>query len=115
MDVIGHCGEEKFRFDYEEVIPAFAKNGKIVEINAASFRNRPSCKENCMKIAQLCEIHGVPLVVASDAHFATDVGNVEKAVNLLCQYGISESAVLNADEKKFAEKASRMTGRYFKL
>ena len=29
VDVIGHCGEEGFKFDYEKVIPLFAKNGKI--------------------------------------------------------------------------------------
>lgn len=115
VDVIGHCGEEKFKFDYEEVIPAFAQYGKIVEINSSSFKNRPSCKDNCMKIARLCEEYGVPLVVSSDAHFAADVGNVDRAVLLLQQYGISEETILNADIKRFSEKVRGITGRKFEI
>ena len=115
VDVIGHCGEEKFKFDYEEVIPAFAKFGKIVEINSSSFKSRPTCKDNCMKIARLCEKYGVPLVVSSDAHFAADVGNVTQAVELLLQNGISEGAVLNADAARFATHISAMTRRNFDI
>ena len=67
VDVIGHCGEELFKFDYEEAIRAFKAYGKIVEINNASFRTRPTARDNCMRIAELCAKHGVPLVVGSDA------------------------------------------------
>ena len=115
VDVIGHCGEEGFKFDYEKVIPLFAKNGKIVEINASSFKNRPSCKENCMQIAKLCAKHGVPLAVSSDAHFAGNVGEVGMAVELLSPNGIPEDAILNADLKRFAEKLTEITGRSFDL
>ena len=115
VDVIGHCGEETFKFDYEKVIPIFAKYGKIVEINASSFKTRPSCKHNCMNIAKMCWEHGVPLVVSSDAHFASSVGDVELAVNMLQEYGIPEDAILNADEKRFAAKLSEITGRTFEV
>ena len=113
IDVIGHCGEESYKFDYENVIPLFAKYGKIVEINASSFRSRPTCKENCIAVAKLCVKHGVPLVVSSDAHFAGNVGEVSVAVELLEKHGIPEESVLNADEKRFAAKISEITGRAF--
>ena len=115
IDVIGHCGEEIFKFDYEKVIPLFAKHGKIVEINAASLRVRPTCRENCMTIAKLCVKHGVPLVVSSDAHFVDRVGDVDIAVEMLKEHGIPEEAVLNADEKRFAAKVSEITGRTFEV
>ena len=115
IDVIGHCGEETFKFDYEKVIPLFAQSGKIVEINASSFRNRPTCKTNCMTIAKLCVKHGVPLVVSSDAHFAGAVGDFGTALKLLQENGIPEEAILNADEKRFAEKLTQITGRTFVL
>ena len=113
VDVIGHCGEETFKFDYEKVIPLFAKYGKIVEINASSFRTRPTCKENCMTIAKLCVKYGVPLVVSSDAHFAGSVGEVGIALELLEANGIPEEAILNANAKRFAEKLTEITGRTF--
>ena len=115
IDVIGHCGEERFSFDYEKVIPIFAEYGKIVEINASSFKTRPTCKDNCMKIARLCTKHNVPLVVSSDAHFASDVGNFDLAIKNLTEAGIPESSMLNADAKRFAEYLTKKTGRQFNL
>ncbi len=111
VTVIGHCGEDEFRFNYEECVKAFAEHGKIVEINSSSFKNRPSSKNNCMDIARLCAEYGVPLVVSSDAHFAADVGNVSLAVELLEKEGIPEKIILNADATRFAQYVSKITGR----
>ena len=115
VDVIGHCGEETFRFDYEEGIRAFAAHKKIVEINAYSFISRPTSRKNCMEIARLCERYGVPLVVSSDAHFAGNVGNVQIALDHLKEAGIAESSILNTDTKRFAQYVSTMTGRTFNV
>lgn len=115
IDVIGHCGEDKYRFDYERVIKAFATHNKIVEINASSAISRPTSQKNCAVIAQLCERYGVPLVVSSDAHFAPDVGNVARAVALLKEAGVKEESVLNADAKRFAARLQAMTGRIFEV
>ncbi len=113
VDVIGHCGEEQFKFDYEEGVRAFAAYGKIVEINNASFRTRPTARENCMRIAELCVKHGVPLVVSSDAHFASNVGSFPLADEYLTQAGIPEESILNANLDRFTEKVRQMTGRSF--
>lgn len=113
VDVIGHCGEDAYRFDHETVVRAFAKYGKIVEINAASAKNRPSSQKNCAEIAKLCVKYGVPLVVSSDAHFAADVGEVSASVRLLREAGVPDEAVLNADAKRFTQRLHAMTGRTF--
>ena len=113
VDVIGHCGEEQFKFDYEKVIPYFKKHGKVVEINSNSFRTRPSCAKNCIEIARLCVEHDVPLVVSSDAHFASDVGNVELAFKHLSEGGISPDNILNADFEKFAKFIENKLNRKF--
>ena len=113
VDVIGHCGEEQFSFDYERVVKAFAENGKIVEINASSAKSRPSSQKNCFKIARLCKKYGVPLVLSSDAHFAGDVGNVAAAIRLVEEAGIPEELILNADEKRFVAHLQKITNRVF--
>ena len=113
VDVIGHCGEEEFSFDYETVIREFSKNGKIVEINASSKRSRPSSQKNCFKIAKLCAKYDVPLVVASDAHFAVDVGNVKDAIALLEEAEIPEELILNADVERFKKRLNVITKRTF--
>ena len=113
VDVIGHCGDENYRFDYERVIPEFAKYGKIVEINAASYRSRPSSINNCVEIARLCAKYGVPLVLSSDAHFAGNVGNVDDAIRIAQEANVPEELILNIDTKRFANKLEQMTGRKF--
>ena len=113
VDVIGHCGEELFKFDYEEAIRAFKAYGKIVEINNASFRTRPTARDNCMRIAELCAKHGVPLVVGSDAHFAGAVGDFRLAEEYLLAAGIPEESIISTDCDRFAAHLRRITGRNF--
>lgn len=115
VDVIGHCGDESFRFDYERVIPEFAKYGKIVEINAASYRSRPSSVKNCIEIARLCANHGVPVVLSSDAHFAGNVGEVSDAIRIVTEADVPEELILNSEAKRFASRLAKMTGRCFDI
>lgn len=115
IDVIGHCGDENYRFDYNRVIPEFAKYGKIVEINAASYRSRPTSVKNCVEIARLCTKYNVPLVLSSDAHFAGNVGEVSDAIRIVTEANVPEELILNADASRFAEKLTKMTGRRFEV
>lgn len=112
VNVIGHCGMETFKFDYERVIPEFGRAGKIVEINNNSFLVRPDAIPNCKRIAKLCKKHGVSVVVNSDAHFYTQVGHVEKAVALLSEIDFPEELILNADSKRFEAYLSKNTAAF---
>ena len=113
VDVIGHCEDADYPFDLERVIAAFAKEGKIVEINASKCR-AGSKSEGCwIKVARLCTKHRVPIVLSSDAHFAGDVGNVENAIRIVREAQVPEALILNADATRFAKKLSEMTGKAY--
>ena len=111
VDVIGHCGDSRFDFNHEPVLRAFAENGKVVEINAHSFDARPGSRENCPKIARLCAEYGVNIVVSTDAHFYTDIGNFKNSLDCLEQIGFPEELILNADEERFKAFITSKTGR----
>lgn len=111
VDVIGHCGDSRFDFDHEPVIRAFAKHGKVVEINAHSFDARPGSRENCPKIAELCAEYGVPIVVSTDAHFYTDIGNFANSLECLERIHFPEELILNADEERFRAFITSKMGR----
>ncbi|MEE1318333.1 MAG: PHP domain-containing protein, partial [Ruminococcus sp.] len=66
VNVIGHSGSEYFKYDYETVIPKFAKEGKLIEINDSAFRNKKSCIENCVTIAKLCKKYKARICVDTD-------------------------------------------------
>lgn len=111
VDVIGHCGDGRYPFDHEPVIRAFAKHNKLVEINAHSFTAREASEINCPKIARLCAEHGVRIVVNSDAHFSSGVGDFAAAVEMLERIGFPEELIVNADYHRFLAVAKEKAGK----
>ena len=101
VNVIGHSGLINFKYDYEEVIPIFKKNNKLIEINSSSFKVRPGCYNNCKKIAEICKKCDAYIIVNSDAHFAYDVGNFEDSLMLLNEVSFPENLIINADLESF--------------
>ncbi len=111
VDVIGHCGDQRFAFDMEKAVRAFAEYGKIVEINAHSFTARPGSAENCLEIAKLCKKYRVPVVCSSDAHFCTGIGEVGESLALLEQVDFPEELILNIDYDRFLRVAREKSGK----
>ena len=103
VDIIGHLGDPRFSMDYEKVIRAFRENGKAVELNASSQVSRPGSEVNCRTVARLCQEMGVPVVLSSDAHFATAVGRVDWSAALAEEVGIPEEQVLNSSYRRFRD------------
>lgn len=109
--VIGHSGTVQFPYDYERVVQEFGHNGKLVEINTATFYNnrRPSIP-NCARIVRACKKYGVPVIVNSDAHVYTDLGKFEPAVALLEENDFPKELVVNADEGSFRKYIKQYCG-----
>lgn len=101
VNVIGHSGSAEYRYDYERVLPEFARNGKLVELNENSFVSRKSYVSNCVKIAKLCKKLSVPIVVDSDAHFSTRVGRFPHVLRLLKEIDFPEELVVNSSVERF--------------
>ena len=102
MDIIGHSGTPAFRYDYESVIPAFGRSGKIVEINETTFRARSASVETCRRIAELCKEHAVRIVLDSDAHFHGQVGRMPRCLELLREIDFPPELVVNGSEEAFS-------------
>lgn len=115
VDIIGHSGDGRYAFDHEPAIRAFKEHGKVVEINAHSFKVRMGSDANCRAIARLLKRYEVPVVVSTDAHFAPLVGKVEASLQVLRDVDFPEELVLNADAERFARWISEKSGRSFAL
>lgn len=96
VNVIGHSGTPYFEYDYEKVIPVFAREGKLVEINDSAFRNKKDSVFNCVKIAMLCKKYRARICVNTDAHFTDALGKGYQALRMLEDIGFPESLVVNA-------------------
>ena len=60
-------------------------------------------KDNRQKIMIACKKHNVPIVVNTDAHFCTKVGDTELAQKLLGEINFPEELVMNTSLKKLTD------------
>jgi len=102
VDVVGHCADPRYAFAVNEAVQAFARNGKIVEINNQSPVVRPGSREIALEVLAACKKYAVPVVLSSDGHFASCIGAFERSIELIEEADFPEELVLNADEKRFA-------------
>lgn len=114
VDVICHSGSPLYPYDYEQVVREIRDRGKLLEINEHSFEARPDNIPNCRRLAELCGRYGCRIVVSSDAHFLTQIGQYGETLAMLEEIGFPEELVLNADagrmEGYLQERRQRLTG-----
>lgn len=112
VDVIGHCANTKFLFDYEKGIKAFREHDKLVEINESTILWK-NTEKNYREIIPLCKKYGVSLIVNTDAHFFTAVGQVSRSMELLREFDYPEKLIVNCDRDLLLERINRKNGRIF--
>ena len=95
VNVVGHSGSEYFKYDYQRVIPEFAKEGMLVEINDSAFRYNKDYKCNCIEIARLCKKYGARICVDTDAHFTDTIGRADSALSALKEIDFPEKLIVN--------------------
>ena len=99
VDMIGHCEQVQHFFDYEKVIPVFAKNNKVVELNVNSEVCRPAGQQNMVEIAKLCKKYGCKVAVNSDAHSIYKIGTTGTVLKMLESIDFPQELVINASYK----------------
>jgi putative hydrolase len=94
---ISHPGNPLFPVDCDEVVKASLRTGTALEINNSSFgQSRAGSPPRCAQLARLMADRGSPVIVGSDAHLATGVGEFAKAVAVMEAAGIGEKQVVNS-------------------
>lgn len=106
VDVIGHPGDPSFPILIDKLVEQSIKTGTLLEINNASLKKDSHRKGSDVILKQLLEIckkRDVPVVLGTDAHFATAVGVFDDAIELLNLVDFPQDLVLNTDVKKFKD------------
>ena len=101
VDMIGHCEQVQHFFDYEKVVPVFAKNNKVVEINVNSAVVRPTGQQNMVELAKLCKKYGCKIAVNSDAHSIYKIGTTGNVIEMLDSIDFPQELVINASYENF--------------
>lgn len=98
IDIIGHLGNPSVPVDLEEIVKCALENNVLLEINNSSFTtSRLGSHINCKKLALLCKEYGVKMVINSDAHFCTRIGEFSEAVEMLESIDFPENLIINKE------------------
>lgn len=103
VNIIGHPDDVRYPLDYLAVVQAAKEYGVLLELNNSSLSPvsyRKRAKELDMELLHLCKQYEVPIVMGSDAHVDTDVGNHCWAIALLEELKFPEELVVNEDPKR---------------
>ncbi|MGB9663229.1 MAG: phosphatase [Moorellaceae bacterium] len=104
VHLLVHPGNPDFPVDLEAVAQAAAATSKALEFNNNSFSlSRPGSLPRCQQLARLAKQHKISVVVSSDAHIYTAVGNFARAWQVVKGAGISEEQIINMTANRVKE------------
>lgn len=103
VKIIGHPDDSSFPIDYEEMVLEAKKNNVAIELNNSSLKKetiRLNCRENDIKILNLCKKVKAYIILNSDSHIYYDVGDFSLAYDLLKEVDFPEELVINFKEER---------------
>lgn len=105
VDIISHPDDGKCPLIYEEIVRAAKEYHTLLEVNNNSLRTptRVGARENTLEFLKLCRRYNVPVIASSDAHFTSDVANLDHALPVLLEAQFPPELVMNYSALKFRE------------
>lgn len=103
---ISHPDADTYPMDYVALVQGAKEYGVALELNNSSLRKprlRPGCVANYEKMLPLCMEYGVNIIVNTDAHDPSQVGDFTLARALLERLDFNESLILNNDADKLKD------------
>lgn len=105
VNIIGHPDDGRYPVDYRALVEGAKEKGKVLELNNHSLDLkcfRRNARENDLKMLELCKEYSVPVIMGSDAHFDTLIGEFSMAEKLLGEVSFPEELVLNRSVEALA-------------
>lgn len=107
---VSHPDDDHTPLNYEKLVPAAKELHVALEVNNSSF-SKPAYRLNCVAnyevMLPLCMKYRVPIIVDSDAHDPSEVGNFSSARALLERLRFDPELILNTGTEKFFDFIGR--------
>lgn len=107
INILAHLGNPIFPIDYEKVIDKAVRRGVLIEINNSSKHTRAGSYENCVEVARLLNKKNAYVILSSDAHFKTNVGELNDALEIARSVGFDDERILNFQPDLLADLLTR--------
>ena len=105
VQIIGHPDDGRFPVDYETLVCAAKENHVLLELNNSSLSpgcHRKDSRKNMSVMLEYCKKYQVPVILDSDAHCESDVGNHSGLHQFLEEIGFPEELAVNDSLEKAA-------------
>ena len=112
IDVIGHCATVICPFDYEKCLKKFKEYNKLVEINESTILWKGT-RQNYIEIMKICKKYDIPVIINTDAHFYSIVGDVTECEKLVDELNFPKSLIINSEWEKLKEYIESRHGNIF--
>lgn len=108
INCLGHTDSKNYPYHIREVCIACREYGKAMELNVARIRNieKPACQEAYKfyrNLLTICAEEGTNIVVNSDSHFWSTIGEFDLAAQLIEETKFPLELVLSLDERRMKD------------
>jgi Histidinol phosphatase and related hydrolases of the PHP family len=102
---VSHPDDDHTPLDYEKLVSAAKTYHVALEVNNSSLLStyRLNCYDNYQTMLELCKQYHVPIIVSSDAHDPSWVGEHSLAIQLLDKCHFPDDLILNNDIHKIKQ------------
>lgn len=110
VNIIGHPEDGYIPVDFRALVQKAKETHVLLEINNSSLRAayyRKNTRENMIQMLSLCKEAGVSVVLGTDAHYATAVGDFAEVAALLAELDFPEALVANTSAEKYLSLLAR--------
>lgn len=106
IHMIGHPGDKRYPMNLKEIVLKAKETGVLLEVNNASLKPnsfRPGVRESLLEMLEYCKVLEVPVVMGSDAHFYTQIGDFKESIELLEEIDFPKELIMNLYPEKLLE------------
>lgn len=107
VNIIGHPDDSRIELNYKELAKAAADSGVMVEVNNSSLKPksfRVNAEENYKRLLEECYKYKVYIIINSDAHFHTHIGEADEAIELIKNFGYPDELIANTNIDKLKQR-----------
>lgn len=107
IDVITHPNNPDYPVDVEKLVKICTEKSIAIEINNSKYQQGKISEESMFNLLLLCKNHSCQIVVNSDAHVLSEIGNVKSVMSLIKKMKFPFELFINRDLKttlSFIEK-----------
>lgn len=106
VKILGHPDDSRYPMDYEELVRAAAVLRTVLEVNNSSLHplsSRKGARENIHTMLEACMRYQVSIIVGTDSHVSSAIGDFTQADELLREADFPAELIVNADPGRIGD------------